>query len=62
VAGSTALPADLTLRNAVGQVVRTLRTEGASDITIDLQGLSPGVYLVEVVSRGAFHHRRLLVD
>ena len=62
ISGSTALPADVALRNALGQVVRTLGTEGASDITIDLQGLSPGVYFVEVVSRGAFLHQRLLVD
>ena len=62
ISGSTAPPAEVALRNALGQVVRTIETEGASDITIDLQGLSPGVYLVEVVSRGAFLHQRLLVD
>ena len=62
VAGSTALPADLILRNALGQAVRTLRTEGTSEFTLDVQGLSPGVYFVEVVSRGALHHQRLLID
>ena len=62
VAGSTAYPADLTLRNALGQAVRTLQTGGAADITLDLQGLSPGVYFVEIASQGALHHQRLLVD
>ena len=57
-----ALPADLTLRNALGQAVRTLPTEGASDITIDLQGLTRGVYFVEIPVQEALHHQRLLVD
>ena len=62
VAGSTVLPADLILRNALGQAVRTLQTGGTSEFTLDVQGLSPGVYFVEVVSRGALHHQRLLID
>ena len=62
VVGSTAYPANLTLRNALGQAVRTLQTGGAADITLDLQGLSPGVYFVEIASQGALHHQRLLVD
>jgi hypothetical protein len=62
VASSTALPADLTLRNALGRTVRTVKTEGTSEFTLDLQGLSPGVYFVEIASQGALHHQRLLVD
>ena len=62
VAGSTVLPADLTLRNALGQAVRTIKTGGASDITLDLQGLSPGVYFLDIASRGTRHHQKLLIE
>ena len=61
VTGSTALPADLTLRNAMGQAVRTLPTEGASDITLDLHGLAPGVYLLEMGQTSPHQPQRILV-
>ena len=61
VTGSTTLPSDLTLRNAMGQAVRTLATEGASDITLDLQGLAPGVYLLEMGQTSALRSKRILV-
>ena len=62
VVGSTAYSANLTLRNALGQTVRTVNTEGTSEFTLDLQGLSQGVYFLDIASRGALHHQRLLVD
>ena len=62
VVGSRALPTDLTLRNALGQTVRTVKTEGTAEFTIDLQGLSPGVYFLDIASRGALHHQRLLIE
>ncbi len=62
VVGSTAYSANLTLRNALGQTVRTVNTEGTSEFTLDLQGLSQGVYFLDIASRGALHHQRLVVD
>ena len=62
VVGSTAYSANLTLRNALGQTVRIVNTEGTSEFTLDLQGLSQGVYFLDIASRGALHHQRLLVD
>jgi hypothetical protein len=54
-------PAQLALRNALGQLVRTLAMPGQS-ATLDLRGLAPGVYALQLAAGGHRVTRRLVVE
>ncbi len=56
---------EVSVKNALGQTVRTLTTQsviGENAIAIDLSGLSSGIYLVNVKTGGAMVTKKLLVD
>jgi hypothetical protein len=56
---------DITVMNAVGQVVKTNKAQaqaGQNSINIDLNGLSTGIYMVNVKVGGATSTKKLIVQ
>jgi len=56
---------EVVVMNAIGQVVKTSKVNGAAgnnDVNLDLSGLSKGVYMVNVKVNGASSTRKLIVD
>jgi len=53
--------ARLTLLNALGQTVRTVAVSGQA-VALDLRGLAPGVYAVQLAAGGQRATRRLVVE
>ena len=47
--------------NSIGQTVRTVATAGSSCLTLDLQGLAPGIYILHIATDNSSVSRKLLI-
>ena len=63
VLSPTPCEADLTLRNATGQVVLRTRMDGMTGIQMDVVGLAPGLHILDIRPDGEFRtRRRVIID
>ena len=61
VLSPTPCEADLTLRNATGQVVLRTRMDGMTGIQMDVVGLAPGLHILDIRPDGEFRTRRRVI-
>jgi len=61
VVSPTLCEADLTLRNAIGQVVLRTRMDGMAGIQLDVVGLAPGLHILDIHSGGELWTRRRVI-
>ena len=63
VVSPTPFEADLTLRNATGQVVLRTRMDGAARIQLDVVGLAPGLHILDIHSGGeSWTRQRVIIE
>ncbi len=61
ISSPTSCMADLTLRNAIGQVVLRKQMDGVSNIQLDVVGLAPGLHILDIQSNGELLTRRRVI-